>query len=75
MRGEHYAVAHNATLTGVLLQVGDRHGDQARIQLTPNQAGHIASLLLVAMMEVEQNEDDLAASSSFQPPSGLDFSI
>jgi hypothetical protein len=60
---EHYAVAPACTLTHVLLQLGDKHGEQVRLVLTPNQAWGIVSLLMVASMKVENN----LAASKFSP--------
>jgi hypothetical protein len=65
-----YAVAPACTLTHVLLQLGDKHGEQVRLVLTPDQAWGIVSLLMVASMKVENN---LAASKSLNPPA--DFQI
>lgn len=53
LSGEHYSASINGNETKVLLQVGDRHGQQARAQLTASDARHCAALLLEAATLLE----------------------
>ena len=61
--GAHYAVGHNGA-GAVLLQVQDKHGEQARIALTPKQARDAGCLLLDFAREqrrqARQEEADFA---------------
>jgi len=51
--GEHYAIDLNCLGDRVLLQIGDRHGQQARLVLTPDQACVIAAKLVATAEEIE----------------------
>ncbi len=50
--GDHYAVARSGSARAVLVQLQDR-GEQVRLMMSPDQARHMAALLLAKADEAE----------------------
>lgn len=50
---EHFAVGVNYGKTFVLVQLQDMFGDQARVTMTPEEARHMAELLISSADEIE----------------------
>lgn len=53
-RNGHYAVAQCANEIGVLAQVQNENGEQARVLLSPDEARHFAELLVLEASEIEK---------------------
>jgi len=48
----HYAVSTNSMSTGVLLQLGDKNGEQVRLSLDRKSTQYLISLLQEALQKI-----------------------
>lgn len=56
--GGHFKVGMSSVSMYILLQIQNKHGDQAREALTIMEAEHLALLLLDYIKEVKENSNE-----------------